>query len=98
MRAPVGTIVLLIVAAALYAVWARFPSLHVIFRAGATNAVLGGAIAFLTLAPLVAATRAALPDPAREARLEAAGKANEERIANEARQAGEREEGQFASL
>ena len=83
---------------ALYAVWARFPSLHTVFRAGSTSAVLGGAIAFLTLAPLVAATRAALPDPAREARLEAAGKANEERIANEARQAREREEGQFASL
>ena len=83
---------------ALYALWARLPSLHTRLRAGVVGGVLGGAVAFLSLAPLVAATRAALPDPEREARLEAAGKANEERIANEARQAREREEAQFASL
>ena len=83
---------------ALYALWARLPSLHATLRPGVTSAVLGGAIAFLTLAPLVAATRAALPDPARDARLEEAAKANEERMAMEARQAREREEAQFASL
>ena len=77
---------------ALYALWARLPALL------ATSAVLGGAIAFLALAPLVAATRAALPDPAREARLEAAGKAQEEQRAQEQRAALDRQEAQFASL
>ena len=83
---------------ALYALWARLPVLHTVFRAGVTSAVLGGAIAFLTLAPLVAATRAALPDPARDARLAEAAKANEERMAMEAKAARDREEAQFASL
>jgi hypothetical protein len=83
---------------ALYALWARLPSLHATLRAGATSAVLGGAIVLLTLAPLVAATRAALPDPARDARLAEAGRANEERMAMEASQAREREEAEFASL
>ena len=83
---------------ALYALWARLPVLHTVFRAGVTSAVLGGAIAFLTLAPLVAATRAALPDPARDARLAEAARANEERMAMEAKAARDREEAQFASL
>jgi hypothetical protein len=77
---------------ALYALWARLPVLHATFRAGVTSAVLGGAIAFLALAPLVAMTRAALPDPAREARLEAAGKAQERQFALDHQAA------QFASL
>ena len=83
---------------ALYALWARLPALHATFRPAVTSAVLGGAIAFLALAPLVAATRAALPDPAREARLEAAGKAQEEQRAQEQRAALDRQEAQFASL
>jgi hypothetical protein len=83
---------------ALYALWARLPVLHAIFRADITSIVLGGAIAFLSLAPLVAATRAALPDPARDARLAELVKAQEERMTRESQAAHEREEGQFASL
>ena len=83
---------------ALYALWARLPALHATFRAVPTSAVLGAAIGFLTLAPLVAATRAALPDPARDARLEEAAKANEERMAQERQAALDRQEAQFASL
>ena len=60
---------------ALYALWARLPALHTTFRAVPTGAVLGAAIAYVTVAPLVAMTRAALPDPARDARLEEAGRA-----------------------
>src|SRR5204862_5532360 len=44
---------------ALYALWARLPALHATFRAGVTSIVLGGAIAFLILAPLVAPPRPA---------------------------------------
>jgi len=82
----------------LYALWARLPVLHTTFRAGMTGIVLGGAIAILSLAPLVAATRAALPDPARDARLAEQARANEEQRAREEQQAREREEAQFASL
>jgi hypothetical protein len=83
---------------ALYALWARLPALHTTFRAVPTSAVLGAAITYLTVAPLVAMTRAALPDPARDARLEAAGKAQEEQRAQESQAARDREETQFASL
>ena len=83
---------------ALYALWARLPALHTTFRAVPTSAVLGAAIAYLTLAPLVAMTRAALPDPARDARLEEAGREQEEQRAKERQAAREREEAQFASL
>jgi hypothetical protein len=83
---------------ALYALWARLPALHATFRAGTTSAVFAGAIAVLVVTPMVAATRAALPDPARDARLAAAGKAQEEQMAR-GRQAGlDRQEAQFASL
>ena len=83
---------------ALYALWARLPALHATFRAVPTSAVLGAAIAYLTVAPLVAMTRAALPDPARDARLEEAGRAQEEQRAQEQQAALDREEAQFASL
>ena len=83
---------------ALYALWARLPALHATLRAVPTTAVLGAAIVYLTVAPLVAMTRAALPDPARDARLEAAGKAQEEQRAEEQRAALDRQEAQFASL
>ncbi|MEA2848818.1 MAG: hypothetical protein QOG78_4099, partial [Rhodospirillaceae bacterium] len=83
---------------ALYALWARLPALHTIFRAVPTSAVLGAAIAYLSVAPLVAMTRAALPDPVRDARLEEAGKAQEEQRAQEGQAARDREEAQFASL
>ena len=77
---------------ALYALWARLPVLHATFRAGTTSAVFAGAIAVLAVTPMVTATRAALPDPARDARLAEAGKAQEEQRARE------RQEAQFASL
>jgi hypothetical protein len=97
-RSAIWVPVLLPPLIALYALWARLPALHVTFRAGLTSIVLGGAIAFLSLAPLVAAHRAALPDPARDARLAELAKAEEERMANERQAAYDREEGQFASL
>src|ERR1044072_5380510 len=65
---------------ALYAVWARLPALHARVRAGVVSAVLGAAIVFLTA---VAMTRAALPDPARDARLAEAAKVQEEEQAKE---------------
>jgi hypothetical protein len=83
---------------ALYALWARLPALHTPFRAGVTSAVFGAFIAFFTLAPLVAATRAALPDPERDARLEAAGKAQEEQRAKEQQAQLDRQEAEFANL
>ena len=83
---------------ALYALWARLPALHATFRPLPTGAVLGAAIAYLTVAPLVAMTRAALPDPARDARLEEAGRAQEEQRAREQQAAHDREEAQFSSL
>ena len=83
---------------ALYALWARLPALHTPFRAGVTSAVFGAVIAFFTLAPLVAATRAALPDPERDARLEAAGKAQEEQRAREQQAQLDRQEAEFANL
>lgn len=83
---------------ALYALWARLPALHATFRAGTTSMVFAGAIAVLAVTPMVTATRAALPDPARDARLAAAGKAQEEQRARERQAALDRQEAQFASL
>jgi hypothetical protein len=83
---------------ALYALWARLPALHATFRAGTTSAVFAGAIAVLAVTPMVTATRAALPDPARDARLAAAGKAQEEQRAKEQQAALDRQEAQCASL
>ncbi len=83
---------------ALYALWARLPALHATFRAGTTSAVFAGAIAVLAVTPLVTATRAALPDPARDTRLAEAGKAQEEQMARERQAALDRQEAQFASL
>jgi hypothetical protein len=83
---------------ALYALWARLPVLHATFRAGTTSAVFAGAIAVLAVTPMVTATRAALPDPARDARLAEAGKAQEEQRARERQAALDRQEAQFASL
>ena len=80
---------------ALYALWARLPALHATFRAGTTSMVFAGAIAVLAVTPLMTATRAALPDPARDARLAEAGKVQEDRMA---RAALDRQEAQFASL
>jgi hypothetical protein len=83
---------------ALYALWARLPALHATFRAGTTSAVFAGAIAILAVTPMVTATRAALPDPARDARLAEAGRVQEERMAKERQAALDRQEAQFASL
>jgi hypothetical protein len=83
---------------ALYALWARLPVLHATFRAGTTSAVFAGAIAVLAVTPIVTATRAALPDPARDARLAEAGRVQEERMAQEQQAALDRQEAQFASL
>ncbi len=83
---------------ALYALWARLPALHATFRAGTTSLVFAGAIAVLAVTPLVTATRATLPDPARDARLAEAGKAQEEQRAREQQAALDRQEAEFASL
>ena len=83
---------------ALYALWARLPVLHATLRAGTTSAMFAGAIAVLAVTPMVTATRAALPDPARDARLAEAGKAQEEQRARERQAALDRQEAQFASL
>jgi hypothetical protein len=83
---------------ALYALWARLPALHATLRAGTTSAMFAGAIAVLAVTPMVTATRAALPDPARDARLAEAGKAQEERMARERQAALDRQEAQFARL
>jgi hypothetical protein len=83
---------------ALYALWARLPVLHATLRAGTTSAMFAGAIAVLAVTPMVTATRAALPDPTRDARLAEAGKAQEEQRARERQAALDRQETQFASL
>jgi hypothetical protein len=83
---------------ALYALWARLPVLHATLRAGTTSAMFAGAIAILAVTPMVTATRAALPDPARDARLAEAGKAQEEQRTREQQAALDRQEAQFASL
>jgi hypothetical protein len=83
---------------ALYAVWARLPALHARLRAGVVSAVLGAAIVFLTAVPFVAMTRAALPDPARDARLAEAAKVQEEEQAKERQAARDRDEAEFARL
>src|SRR5258708_9421500 len=83
---------------ALYALWARLPVLHATFRAGTTSAVFAGAIAVLAVTPMVTATRAALPDPARAARLAEAGKAQEEQRARERQAALDRPEAPVVSL
>jgi len=83
---------------ALYAVWARLPALHARLRAGLVSAVLGAAIVFLTAVPFVAMTRAALPDPERDARLAEAAKVQEEEQAKERQAARDRDEAEFARL
>src|SRR4051812_2888816 len=83
---------------ALYALWARLPALHARLRAGVVSAVLGAAIVFLTAVPFVAMTRAALPDPARDARLAEAAKVQEEGRAKEQQAARDRDEAEFARL
>jgi hypothetical protein len=83
---------------ALYALWARLPVLHATLRAGTTSAMFAGAIAILAVTPMVTATRAALPDPARDACLAEAGKAQEEQRTREQQAALDRQEAQFASL
>jgi hypothetical protein len=83
---------------ALYALWARLPALHARLRAGFVSAVLGAAIVFLTAVPFVAMTRAALPDPARDARLAEAAKVQEEERAKEQQAARDRDEAEFARL
>jgi len=82
---------------ALYALWARLPALHARLRAGIVSAVIG-AIVLLTAVPFVAMTRAALPDPARDARLAEAAKAQEEERAKEQQAARDRDEAEFARL
>jgi hypothetical protein len=60
--------------------------------------VLGAAIVLLTAVPFVAMTRAALPDPARDARLAELAKAQEEQQAREQQAARDRDEAEFARL
>ncbi|SEO36480.1 hypothetical protein SAMN02990966_01799 [Rhodospirillales bacterium URHD0017] len=83
---------------ALYALWARLPALHARLRAGVVSAVIGAAIVLLTAAPFVAMTRAALPDPARDARLAEAAKVQEQEQAKERQAARDRDEAEFAKL
>jgi hypothetical protein len=83
---------------ALYALWARLPALHTSLPAGVVSAVLGVAIVLLTAAPYVALTRAALPDPARDARLAELAKVQEEQRAKEQQAARDRDEAEFARL
>lgn len=83
---------------ALYAVWARLSSMHRALRPVVVSAVLGAAIVFLAATPFVAAHRAAMPDPERDARLAAAAKAQEDEQAREQQAVREREEAEFASL
>jgi hypothetical protein len=83
---------------ALYALWARLPALHARLPAGVVSAVLGAAIVLFTAVPFVAMTRAALPDPARDARLAEAAKIQEEERAKERQAARDRDEAEFAKL
>jgi hypothetical protein len=83
---------------ALYALWARLPALHARLPPGVVSVVLGAAIVLFTAVPFVAMTRAALPDPARDARLAELAKAQEEQQARQQQAARERDEAEFARL
>lgn len=54
-----------------YAVWARLPASHRVLRPLPTSAVAGLAVIALSVAPLIQAHQAALPNPARDAALRA---------------------------
>lgn len=77
----------------LYAVWARFA-----WRPAWTSAVFLGLTAALCAVAFTGFVRSTLPDPKRDARLAAEGKAQEEQRAKEQRDAREREAAQFAAL
>jgi len=56
-----------------YTVWARLPALHRVLRPLPTGALVGLAVAALSIVPLVQSHQAARPNPAREAALRAGG-------------------------
>lgn len=83
---------------ALLALWGGLPALHGILPAGMTSAVLGGAIAMLTVVPLAMGWIATMPDPERDARRAEQQRQYEQERERAERQAREEEEARFARL
>lgn len=83
---------------ALYAMWARLTGLHRIFPEAITSATIGGAIIILTILPLVVTYLDSLPDPVRDARIEAQTKAYEEKAARDYAEQLQNEAERFARL
>jgi hypothetical protein len=68
---------------AFYAMWARLPALRRIFPEMPTGVAIWGAVLVLTFQPLAVTYKDSLPDPVRDARIEAEAKAYEEQRARE---------------
>jgi len=94
MTAPVALPPLL----ALLALWGRLPALHGVLPAGPMTAALGGAIAILTVVPLVMGWIETMPNPQRDAQRAEQRRQYEQETARRAQQAGEEEEARFARL
>ncbi|MBS0519725.1 MAG: hypothetical protein JSR90_13620 [Proteobacteria bacterium] len=95
---PLAVIALLPPLFALYAVWARWPSLQKALPPLPATLALGVSIFTLTALPLGLYWRQTLPDPARDARLAAEQKAREEAERQRIREAQEQEAAAFARL
>jgi hypothetical protein len=83
---------------ALYALWARLPALHKWLPPVATSAVVGAAILLISVAPIAASYRAALPNPEREAKLAEQEKARQEKERRDEQEWRAREDAKFAAL
>jgi hypothetical protein len=82
----------------LYALWTRLPAMQAKMPMVLTNAIFGGAILVVALAPLVVAVLDSLPNPARDARLAALENARQEKERQEEEAQRRREAARFARL
>ena len=83
---------------ALLALWGRSPAWHGILPVGPTSAVLGSAIALLTVVPLAMGWIETMPNPERDARRAEQQRQYEQETERAAQQAREEEEARFARL
>jgi hypothetical protein len=81
-----------------YAVWARLPALHQVLRPLPTGALVGLAVAALSIVPLVQSHQAARPNPAREAALRAQDATREAKEQQEQAAWRAQEDARFAAL
>jgi hypothetical protein len=95
---PILVLAVLPPAFAFYALWARMPQLHKSFPPPSTSAVVGLAVVLMTAGSLAAKWHAERPDPARQARLAAEQRAQQEEEQRRVQQVRAREEAAFAQL